>query len=301
MKGSRKIALIGLVLIVVLGIGLGAFFGFRSNNAGRKQTRIVATTYAVVQIADKLNLKLVGVPTTANKMPKKYKQVTRVGSPMSPSVEKIASLKPTVVYSVTTLEDQFGKAFTKRHIKPYFLDLTSVAKLKQVVSKMGHQYNRQRQAKQAVDEINQAETKAGQIAAKHKTKPKVLVLMGLPGASYMIATNRSYVGNLATLAGGRTLFFSKKQEFIQPNDEAIKTARPDVILRLEHALPKMVTAQFNQEFKTDPMWKTLPAVKHHRVYDLYEPNFDATANMRAAKALGILSKWLYPAMGETKQ
>ncbi|MQM83056.1 heme ABC transporter substrate-binding protein IsdE [Lactobacillus buchneri] len=230
MKGSRKIALIVLSLVLVVGV-LGGIFMSRIGAANhQKKARIVATTFAVVQIADKLDLPLVGVPTTQNKIPARYAHAARVGNPMNPSVEKIASLKPTVVYSVTTL-------------------------------------------------------------------PRVLVLMGLPGASYMIATNQSYVGDLVAIAGGHNVFSSKTQEFVSPNDEAIKKAQPQVILRLAHALPNIVIPQFNSEFKSDPMWKTLPAVKNHRVYDLEEPNFDATANMRAAKALQIVSNWLYPQEG----
>ena len=38
----------------------------------------------------------------------------------------------------------------------------------------------------------------------NKKKPKVLVLMGLPG-SYMAATEKSYVGNLVKLAGGENI------------------------------------------------------------------------------------------------
>ncbi|MCT3399067.1 heme ABC transporter substrate-binding protein IsdE [Lentilactobacillus hilgardii] len=301
MKGSRKVGLIALGIFAVIGIGLGLLFGFHSTNSKQSHPRIVATTYAVVQIADKLDLPLVGVPTTANKMPVRYKNVTRVGSPMNPSVEKIASLNPTVVYSVTTLKDQFGKAFSKRHIKPYFLNLTSVKALEKTVTNMGYRYHRVSKARAALEEINSAKNKAHTLAVHHQIKPKVLVLMGLPGASYMIGTNHSYVGNLVSLAGGKNVFPSKNQEYIQPNDEAIKKANPDVILRLEHALPKMVTAQFNQVFKSDSMWQTISAVKKHRVYDLQEPDFDATANMRAAIAINKISRWLYPRDGGTAQ
>lgn len=119
MKGSRKIAVIVLGIVLIIGILCGLFIRNGNANTNRKP-RIVATTFAVVQIADKLKLPLVGVPTTQNKIPDRYEHVARVGNPMNPSVEKIASLKPTAVYSVTTLRDQFGKAFKQRHIQPHF-------------------------------------------------------------------------------------------------------------------------------------------------------------------------------------
>ncbi|MFC6253855.1 heme ABC transporter substrate-binding protein IsdE [Secundilactobacillus hailunensis] len=292
MKSPRRTALIVLIGLLIVGI-LGGLFASQQTFKKRHQERIVATTYAVVQIADRLKLPLVGVPNTANKMPARYRNVTKVGSPMNPSAEKIASVKPTAVYSVTTLKDQFGKSFKQQHIKPYFLKLQSVSDLQQVVTKMGHQYDRQKEARSANHEINQAITTAKQ-RAKGRQRPRVLVLMGLPGAGYMIATNHAYVGNLVTLAGGQNVFPSKDQEYIQPSDEAIQKAHPQVILRLEHAMPEMVTAQFNSEFKSQSFWHQTPAVQSKRVYDLQEPDFDATANMHAAKALGEVSQWLYP-------
>ena len=39
---------------------------------------------------------------------------------------------------------------------------------------------------------------------ENKKKPKVLILMGLPG-SYMAASEKSYVGNLVKLAGGENI------------------------------------------------------------------------------------------------
>ncbi|MCH5462686.1 heme ABC transporter substrate-binding protein IsdE [Lactobacillus sp. LC28-10] len=292
MKSPRRTALIVIIVLLVVGI-VGGVFANHQLAKKRHQQRLVATTYAVVQIADKLKLPLVGVPTTANKMPARYKNVTKVGNPMNPSAEKIASLKPTAVYSVTTLKDQFGKSFKQQHIKPYFLNLQSVSDLQQTVNEMGKQYDRKAEAKLANQEINQAITKAQKRAGSHQ-KPRVLVLMGLPGAGYMIATNHSYVGDLVRIAGGKNVFTSKDQEYIQPSDEAIQKTHPQVILRLEHAMPTMVTQQFNSEFKSQSFWRQTPAVRSKRVYDLQEPDFDATANMHAAKALGEVSKWLYP-------
>lgn len=295
MKSSRKIAIVAIAVIALIG-AIGGIFAIKSNRQANSNSkpRIVATTYAVVQIADKLKLPLVGIPTTENQIPSRYQHVTKVGSPMSPSAEKIANLHPTAVYSVDVLKDQFGKSFKEQHITPHFLNLSSVTALEKTVTQMENRYDRKVEATAAIDEIKDATAKAKKKAAKHKQPVRVLVIMGLPGASYMIATNKSYVGNLVSLAGGKNVFKSNTQEYMQPNDEAIKKANPQVILRLEHAMPDMVTKQFNSEFKSDPMWKQLSAVKNKRVHDLQEPDFDATANMRVATALDKVSNWLYP-------
>ncbi|WP_283679170.1 heme ABC transporter substrate-binding protein IsdE [Lentilactobacillus sp. Marseille-Q4993] len=289
---SRKIAIVSIAVIAIIGVFGGVFAIQNSSKSSAKRPRIVATTFAITQIANRLKLPLVGVPTTENKIPSRYAKVTKIGSPMSPSAEKIASLKPTAVYSVDVLKDQFGKSFKQQHIKPYFLNLSSVSKLQQTITLMGNRYDRKSEANDANKSIDAAIAKAKQKADQRKVQPRVLVLMGLPGAGYMIATNKSYVGNLVQIAGGKNVFESKTQEYIQPSDEMIAKKRPQVILRLEHAMPAMVTKQFQTEFKQNPIWKATPAVKARRVHDLQEPNFDATANMNVAKALQLVSSWL---------
>jgi iron (Fe) ABC superfamily ATP binding cassette transporter, binding protein len=81
---------------------------------------------------------------------------------------------------------------------------------------------------------------------------------------------------------------------LSPSNDSLATKNPDVILRLEHALPNVTLPQFKQEFKKNSVWKTMKAVKTGRVYDLQQPDFNASANMNVSQALNKLSNWLYP-------
>lgn len=59
-------------------------------------------------------------------------------------------------------------------------------------------------------------------------------------------------------------------------------------------MPSVTVPQFNKEFQDNPVWAKMPAVKNHRVYDLKQPTFNASANMRVPQALHQVSLWLYP-------
>ncbi len=82
--------------------------------------RVVATTVAVTEIMDALEVDLVGVPTSSKILPKRYKGLPEVGNPMSPDMEKVKSLKPSEVLSVTTLEYELKPVFDGVGMKANF-------------------------------------------------------------------------------------------------------------------------------------------------------------------------------------
>ena len=289
---KRKGLIIGLIifLVAIIGVAIGAKRLIDQKVANNE--KIVATSAAITEIFDKLNVNLAGVPKTQAKLPARYQKVPKIGRPMKPSVEKIASLNPTRVYAVSTLKDQYDQSFKEQGVKVTYLKLDSVADLEATLSSLGKQYYRQRQADYQIGLIKKAVKKAK--ARVHGRKPRVLILMGLPGANYMILTNRSYLGDLVRIAGGENIYHSDSQIYLSPSNDSLATKNPDVILRLEHALPNVTLPQFKQEFKKNSVWKTMKAVKTGRVYDLQQPDFNASANMNVSQALNKLSNWLYP-------
>lgn len=292
MKSHKKRIIIGLVafLIVIAGVAIGAKH-FIDKKVADDQ-RIVATSAAITEIFDKLDINLVGVPNTQAKIPKRYQNVEKIGNPMKPSIEKIASLNPTRVYAVSTLKDQYDDSFKEQSVKVTYLSLDSVTDLEETLATLGKEYYRQGQANKQIKIINDAVAKAKKRV--HGRKPKVLVLMGLPGANYMILTNKSYLGDLVNIAGGENVYKSSSQIYLSPSNESLATKNPDVILRLEHALPNVTVPQFKQEFKKNPVWKKMKAVKENKVYDLQQPDFNASANMNVPEALNKLSNIFYP-------
>ena len=126
-----------------------------------------------------------------------------------------------------------------------------------------------------------------------KDKPKVLILMGLPG-SYIIAAENSYVGSLVELAGGENVYAGTDQEFLNVNTEDMKTKEPDLILRTSHALPDQVKEMFQKDFETNDIWKHFQAVEEGRVYDLTYGLFGMSATFDYPQALEELQTLLYP-------
>ncbi|MDF4275777.1 ABC transporter substrate-binding protein, partial [Vibrio parahaemolyticus] len=151
--------------------------------------RIVATTVAVTEIMDALEVDLVGVPTSSKTLPKRYKGLPEVGNPMSPDMEKVKSLKPSEVLSVTTLEYELKPAFDGVGMKANFVDLTSLKNMQNAISNLGKKYGREKQAEAVVTKLDK-KVASIQKEVKGKKEPTVLILLGVPG-SYLVATEHS--------------------------------------------------------------------------------------------------------------
>ena len=255
--------------------------------------KIIATSPATADICDKLDLDLVGVCSSSiSTIPERYQDVTTVGTAMSPDMEIVASLKPDWILSPISLQSDLQPKYENIGTDWAFLNLRSVQGMYRSIQELGEIFDREEQADALVKEFQDFYEKYKK-KNEGKDHPKVLILMGLPG-SYIIATEKSYVGSLVALAGGENVYTDSSQEFLTVNTEDMKTKEPDIILRAAHALPDQVVEMFNEDFKTNDIWKHFDAVKNGRVYDLTYENFGMSATFRYPKALEELQPILYP-------
>ena len=254
--------------------------------------KIVATSPAVADICDKLELDLVGVCSSSiSTIPERYKAVTTVGTAMSPDMEIVASLKPDWILSPISLQSDLEPKYENIGVDWAFLNLRSVQGMYRSIQELGEIFDREEQAGTLVKEFRDfyEEYKKKNEGKDH---PKVLILMGLPG-SYVIATEKSYIGSLAALAGAENVYEDQGQEFLTVNTEDMKTKEPDIILRAAHALPDQVAEMFAEDFKTNDIWKHFQAVKDGKVYDLPYEQFGMSATFAYQDALETLKKLLY--------
>jgi iron complex transport system substrate-binding protein len=257
------------------------------------EPRIIATSPAAADICDKLDLELVGVcSSSVSFLPERYKEVTAVGIAMSPDMEMVASLAPDWILSPSSLQTDLQPKYEELDTQWAFLNLRSVEGMYRSIQELGEIFGREAQAQALTDEFTEFYEEY-QAKNQGKESPKVLILMGLPG-SYIIATERSYVGNLVALAGGENVYAGSDQEFLTVNTEDMKTKEPDLILRAAHALPDQVVEMFREDFETNDIWKHFEAVKNGRVYDLTYELFGMSATFRYPEALMELQTMLYP-------
>lgn len=257
-----------------------------------EEPRLITTTSALTDIMAELDLDLVGMPDTSYDIPERYQDLPTIGNAMDPDEEKIMTLKPTEVFSVTSLEMDLEEPFAAYGINARFVNLQGIDQMLQSIEEIGADYDRVEEATALIDEI---EGKIEELAAiaEGKEKPKVLILFGVPG-SYLVSTENSYVGDLVKKAGGQNIVEGADQpEHLASNTEYLHQSNPDIIIRLSHGMPDKVVEMFDEEFVTNDIWKHFNAVKNDRVYDLDEPVYGTTANLHVIEALEGLIEILH--------
>ena len=260
--------------------------------AVEEEHRIIAGTVVIAQILDKLNLDAVAIPDTVKDLPARFDDLPNIGNAMDPDAEIIKSLNPTEVLSVSTLEYDLKDKFEQLKIPVDFVDLTSIETMMGEITALGERYSRVDEAKALNDEL-QAEIDAVEVAANSEEKPRVLILLGVPG-SYLVATENSYAGDLVRLAGGENVMAGQDAEYLPSNTEHLYSSNPDIILRLSHGMPDEVIEMFDEEFAKNDVWKHFNAVKNGQVYDLEEELFGTTAALNVPEALNQLVEIFYP-------
>ncbi|MDC7952905.1 ABC transporter substrate-binding protein [Liquorilactobacillus mali] len=256
------------------------------SQSSEKQPRIVTTTVAITDVFSHLNMKLVGVPSDSSlqKVPSKYHNVTRVGNHVSINWDNLLTAKPDIVYVDSELTDEYQSKLKEQKIRMKSLNFQNYESLVKSIKYLGRKYDRQKDAQKLLSRIKIKNV-------SRVKKPKVLILMGMPGGSFLAMNSKTYLGDLVKRAGGEVVGASPTSLYTTASSEAIAEANPDIVIRLAHAMPKQVKAAFITTFKQSP-YNNLKAVKEKHVYDVEAPKFSPTANLKVRQAYNQVKRWL---------
>lgn len=291
LKIKNKIIKILFLIVLLLLSGCKKYNDEKSTKV-ENEKRIAVTSVSIAQIMEKLDVEVVGIIESKSfELPQKYKYATKIGSPMNPDIEKIRALNVDYVFSPISLAPDLKPKYDMANINYGFANLNSVQGLHRSIEDFGKILGKEKKAKIIIDDYNNFIKNYKQKNGNKKTK-KVLILMGLPG-SYVVATDKSYVGSILKLAGAENVYIDDEKQFLNINIEDMLRRNPDIIFRTSHAMPEEVKKMFEKEFKENQNWKHFEAVKNNKVYDLDYKKFGMSANFSYKEALEYLEDILY--------
>ena len=96
---------------------------------------------------------LIGISDTKlGKIPKRYKDATRVGLPMNPDMEIIKSLEPDLVLSPVSLIADLAPKYEKQGLEYGFFNVNSVEGMYKSIDDLGRILHKEKEAKALHDE-----------------------------------------------------------------------------------------------------------------------------------------------------
>lgn len=264
-----------------------------SSETDKSDKRVVAGSMAVAEMLAKLDVKMVGRPTTQYQISDKVKALPAIGLPVNPDLEKIKALRPDVYITSGALQELIENPLKQNKINTLFCNLDSYDAVKQTIKDLSNQFNKQENGEKLLNEITTKENEVLKNIDKNQ-KPKVMILFGAPGR-FMLATKNSFAGSLIEKLGGENIAnkANLKGQYVPFSLETALKENPDIIFRMYHGYIDEARKQVDEEFRTNAQWKKFKAIKENKVYDLDPVYFNVTGDIKAADSLAKMKEYLY--------
>ncbi len=212
-------------------------------------------------------------------------RLPRVGSFLTPNVEAIVALRPTLVIGLGLSSDQREmRALKSMSIPLVMVRDDSLREIEDSIAAIGRQTGRIDAAHALLAQIR------GQVAAvearlARTDKPKVVMLVG---HQPMVAVGPgTYLDDLLRLAHAENIAGSFGEQWPQLSLEYIIAMRPQVILDGQMGNDPAAPSRFWEKYRI------IPAVRDHRVYG-YPQNPILHPGPRVGESLEMLARMIHP-------
>jgi iron complex transport system substrate-binding protein len=252
----------------------------------RGADRIVSLVPSVTETLFALGVgnEVVGV-SSYDDYPPQVLKLPKVGSFLTPNLEAIAALRPTLVIGRGISSNQRElRAMRALGYEVLTIDDDSLAQIEQSIRIIGTRVGKSREADAAIASI---EANVQDVRTRVAPFPKPRTLM-LVGHQPIVAVGRgTFLDDLLTIARADNIADASSQQWPQLSMEFIVAMRPQVIIDGQMGSDAATPSEFWNSYPT------IPAVKNHRV-DGYPEDPTLHPGPRVGATLEILAKLVHP-------
>jgi len=285
-KSVKSTTVIALVAAILLG-ATGCERTDRSAPAAARP-RVITLTPSASEIVAALGATdlLVGVDNYTT-FPPETAALPRVGSFLTPDVEAILRLRPTLV----VLDDIHAPTAKQLHdlgVATVDCPMHALEDVRAALTRVGERLGRAETARAVVAEIDRAVDEVG--SRRHPERPRVLAVIDRAGglSNLVAAGPGSWLDELLALVGAKNVLAGAPTRYPKLSIEEILRAAPDVIVDVSFGADPARAAE-----DWAPAAR-VPAVAHGRIAIVKAPYFIAPSP-RIAQALAELEPIVYPA------
>ena len=267
--------------------------------------RIVSAAPSITEILFAIGAgdKVVGVDKYSNYPPivnelVKNGTIEVIGGFSTVNVEKIALLRPDVVFLTTGVQEKFIKELASMGITVYVLSDKSIEDVFTDILMIGIIVNKADNAVKLVDELKTRLMKTylavREYLNKTNTQPLKVYFEVYP--DYWTIGRNSFINDIIVLAGGENIFSDVETPYFPASPEEIINRNPDVILTTAMYGSFGPPENLINRIKLREGWSNITAVKEGRVYVFKGALEDIMIRPgpRVAIAVEVLARVLYP-------
>ena len=259
-----------------------------SQSVSREDVRIVSLAPNLTEILFELGVgeQVVGV-TKYFSDSSQGQQKEEIGDFFNPNLEKIVSLKPTLV-----IAEHWPSSRTVPRLKEFGLPVletispTSLEEIYQIIREVGKVVDRSQPAEALIQSMQKRLRVVKERAVQLSDRPSVYIEVDLP--TWTIG-KRSFITEAFHLCGARNLFDDVEKRALQASKETIIARNPDIILTYT------VSASLISQ---RPGWDQIKAVQNGRILDDFDRDLLSHGNHRLIEGMEKLQARILAMMSE---
>lgn len=241
---------------------------------------VVVMSVALAEIIDSLGVVPDGVPTSESPLPASLDDVPRMGSVISPDIERITELQPDLILGPASIGESLDKHLSATGLTTGYVPTDSLDDLTNTTLALGDLFGASEQAETLVAEVDQARSDAGEVG-----EVKVLILFG-QAEEFNVLNEHTFAGGLVADLGATNV--ATELGLMEPYSplslEQVIVEDPDVILFLAHGDLEAAEDGMRQVTEDNEAWQKLRAVQDGRVHALDQSTFFSASLLNAPEA-----------------
>lgn len=257
--------------------------------------RVVSLSPSYLEMIDAVGGTIVGRAKTINgKIPKSMEKVPEVGHVFNANMEALVGLKPDLVLLNAGQHERFVSMLKSNKIDVLLYSPRTFEETKSFIRDLGKIYNSKDKA-EAVCQKMDGEVKA--VLEKLPKEKKRVVVMHVTANSVSVAGSNSIAGSITDMLGFENVAakaLKGNSEKTGYSMEALLEQDPDILYITSMGKSKNIEKRLQSDFRSNPAWKGLKAVKDGRVYVLTEKLFLVNPGLEYPKAVQVVAEDAYP-------
>ncbi|MCS7250174.1 MAG: helical backbone metal receptor [candidate division WOR-3 bacterium] len=252
------------------------FLFFCASPPKDNQIRVVSLSPAVTEIIFALNCEkyLVG-NTIYCDFPEKAKEIYKVGDMINPSIERIAKLKPTIVFLTYPLQKNIDEKLKTLNIRTFNSSPKSLNEMFEEIIKIGEIFNKKERAEKLVESLKK------ELDEIRKLKKRLKVYIEINTNPPITIGKNSFLNDLLENIGVENIFADKVTDYPIVKQEEIILKNPDYIIILH---PKSKA----KEIASRLGFEKVKAVRFGKIVDNLNPDYFLRNSPRIIEGAKIL-------------